>query len=401
MAAPGPRRRLPPRDRVVAARRGLARPPAPRRRPPHHPGRRLVRAGAAPDRPDPPRPAHRRQQPRHPTGPGAPDVRGRAGRRRVGRATGRPRSRTRRSSPRPTGSTAGGAGDDPPAVRGAGLRPAALRPRLLPGPPRPVAPPRRPPRRLADRSADHGRGVLSVSGGSPAGAGDPRNRRRAPRARLRRSGRGVVLRRRRPGRARRPARPPLQPRPGPVPAVAAGSACARRRSTAARRSRGRVAGRRWTSSGPHGCTAAGPAPAASPPSWASHGTPSAGAARPRRRDPPAGRPGSPLAPTPGDPRRDPRRQAPSDHRTNATSHQTSIFTNDTASPSRQPSRHTTTTTSTTTSSQSRDQNEGQHTDPNSQSGPMHQRSLGVGRVPCGPAARRRARSTRARSSRSC
>ena len=34
-----------------------------------------------------------------------------------------------------------------------------------------------------------------------------------------------------------------------------------------------------------------------------------GAARPRRRDPPAGRPGSTLAPTPGDRRRDPRRQA--------------------------------------------------------------------------------------------
>jgi len=76
---------------------------------------------------------------------------------------------------------------------------------------------------------------------------------------------------------------------------------------------------------------------------------------------------------------------PSDHRTNATRHQTSISTNDTAIPSRQPSSHTT-TTSTTTSSPSRDQNDRQHTDPNSQSGPTHQRSLGVGRAPCGPAA---------------
>jgi hypothetical protein len=74
-------------------------------------------------------------------------------------------------------------------------------------------------------------------------------------------------------------------------------------------------------------------------------------------------------------------RTPNDHRTHATNRSSSSFTNDSAIHSRQPSRHTTTTTS----SQRRDQNEGQHNDPRAQSGPTHQRSLGVGRVPCGPA----------------
>ena len=73
---------------------------------------------------------------------------------------------------------------------------------------------------------------------------------------------------------------------------------------------------------------------------------------------------------------------PRDHHTNDTIHPSSIFTNDSAIHSRQPSTHTTTTTS----SQRTDQNQGQHKDPRAQCGPTHQRSLGVDRVPCGPAA---------------
>lgn len=73
---------------------------------------------------------------------------------------------------------------------------------------------------------------------------------------------------------------------------------------------------------------------------------------------------------------------PRDPRTNYMNQPSSIFTNDSTIHSRQPSTHTTTTTN----SQRTDQNQGQHNDPRDQCGPTHQRSLGVGRVPCGPAA---------------
>lgn len=72
----------------------------------------------------------------------------------------------------------------------------------------------------------------------------------------------------------------------------------------------------------------------------------------------------------------------SDHRENDTRNPVPIFTNYITQPLTQSSTHTITTTRTPTP----DQNKGQHTEPDSQSGPTHQRSLGVGRVPCGPAA---------------
>ena len=178
VAAPGARRRLPPRDRVVAARGGLARPPAPRRRPPHDPRDRVVRAGVAPDRPDAPGPGSPAPQLRRPTGARRP---WRRRSRQVAAAW-----TAARATPEPDRAQlaeadrlepAGGAGDDPAALRRARLRPAALRPRLLPGPPRPLAAPRRP----AGRSARSWRRPPAASATGPATSGSRPSAARQPR----------------------------------------------------------------------------------------------------------------------------------------------------------------------------------------------------------------------------
>lgn len=72
----------------------------------------------------------------------------------------------------------------------------------------------------------------------------------------------------------------------------------------------------------------------------------------------------------------------SNERTNDIRHPFLISTTTSTQPSRNPFTPTITTTRTSTP----DQHQRQHTEPNSQGGPTHQRSLGAGRVPCGPAA---------------
>ncbi len=174
-------------------------------------------------------------------------------------------------------------------------------------------------------------------------------------------------------------RPPLQPRPGPVPAVlpilpaAAGgepTAAPRRPSPAGA---GRRAGRTAVPGG-------GQLPRPRRPHGRLPGHRAAGAARPRRRDPPAGRPRLAAAPTPGPPTPPGTGRPPSDHRRTPPATNIDLHERHRHAHHQTPNHKTSTTTRRTTEPRTTDQH------PRHQSGPTHQRSHGVCRVPCGPAA---------------